>query len=56
MNTHILTRSFAVALVAPLVFAAGAFAENKLPEIKVDDKALVRNEHNSYAPIVEKVW
>ena len=55
MNTHILTRSFAVALVAPLVFAAGAFAENKLPEIKVDDKALVRNEHNSYAPIVEKV-
>ncbi len=55
MKTHILTRTFAIALFAPLAFAAGTFAENKLPEIKVDDKALVRNEQNSYAPIVDKV-
>ena len=55
MKPHILTHTFAIALFAPLAFAAGAFAENKLPDIKVDDKALVRNEHNSFAPIVEKV-
>jgi serine protease Do len=43
------------ALLAPLAFSGIAFAENKLPDIKVDNTALERTHENSFAPVVEKV-
>jgi len=42
-------------LLTPIALTSLAFAESKMPEIKIDEAPLVRNPHNSYAPIVEKV-
>src|SRR2546423_159946 len=55
MKHHFLSKSLRSALLAPLAFAAVAFAQNKLPDIKVDGTPLERSRENSYAPIVEKV-
>jgi len=46
---------FRFALLAPLAFSGFAFAENKLPDIKVDKTPLERTHENSFAPVVEKV-
>ncbi len=53
-QSKILTRSIRIALFAPLALATVAFADT-LPKIKTDSAPLVRNEQNSFAPIVEKV-
>ena len=55
MKHRPLTHSIRFALLAPLAFAGFAFAENKLPDIKVDPAPLERTHENSFAPIVEKV-
>ncbi len=55
MKPHIPSSTIRFALFAPLALAVQAFAQNPLPEIRVDDKSLVRNEHNSFAPVIEKV-
>lgn len=55
MKPHILSSTIRYALLAPLALAVQVFAENPLPEIRVDDKPLQRNEHTSFAPIIEKV-
>jgi serine protease Do len=54
MKKSILARSISL-LVLPLALAATSFAENKLPEIKVDEAPLHRTPENSFAPVVEKV-
>lgn len=56
MNKRILTRSILSLIIAPLLLAAPAFAqETKLPAIRVDDQALKRDDHSSFAPIIERV-
>lgn len=55
MKYCFLAHSIRFALLAPLALAGVAFAENKLPDIKVDPAPLERNHENSFAPIVEKV-
>ena len=55
MKHRPLTHSIRFALLAPLAFAGFAFAENKLPDIKVDPAPLERTHENSFAPVVEKV-
>ncbi len=55
MKSSFLSKSIRLALLAPLAFAALAFAENKLPEITVDAAPLVRTPENSFAPIMDKV-
>jgi serine protease Do len=55
MNMKSLTRSICLALALPFAGAATLLAENKLPEIRVDDTPLQRTIHNSFAPVVEKV-
>ncbi len=56
MKLNILSRSIRFAMAVPFLAIAGfAVAQNKLPEIKVDEAPLVRTIHNSFAPIVEKV-
>ncbi len=54
MRQPILTRSIRIALLAPLALATAVFAD-QLPVIKTDSAPLVRNDHNSFAPIVEKI-
>ena len=55
MKHRFLSHSIRFALLAPLAFASFAFAENKLPEIKVDTAPMERTHENSFAPIVDKV-
>jgi serine protease Do len=55
MKQNILTRTIRYALAIPLAMATVVFADNKLPEIKVDETPLQRTPQNSFAPIVEKV-
>ena len=55
MKQSVLSKSFRLALLAPLVFSAFASAENNLPDIVVDPAPLERTHENSFAPIVEKV-
>ena len=55
MKHRTMTHSIRFALLAPLAFAGLAFAENKMPDIKVDPAPLERSRDNSFAPIVEKV-
>ena len=55
MKHYFLSKLLRSTLLAPLIFAGAAFAENKLPDIKVDATPLERSRENSYAPIVEKV-
>jgi serine protease Do len=50
MLQHIRTLQFAL-----FALAATAIGQTKMPEIKVDNAQLQRNEHNSFAPVVEKV-
>ena len=56
MNSHILARSIRSLLVVPLLLGASVIAQDKkLPEIRVDEKALERDVHTSYAPVIERV-
>jgi serine protease Do len=55
MKLRFPAHSFRFALLAPLAFAGLAFAENKLPDLKVDNTPMERTHENSFAPIVEKV-
>jgi serine protease Do len=55
MKLNILTRSIRYALALPLAVATMALADNKLPDIKIDETPLQRTAQNSLAPIVEKV-
>ena len=55
MKYCFLSHSIRFALLAPLAFAGFAFAENKLPDIKVDAAPMERTHENSFAPIVDKV-
>src|SRR5437867_12056922 len=55
MKPRFLSHSIRFALLALLVFASVAFAENKLPDIKFDPAPLERTLENSAAPIVDKV-
>ncbi len=56
MNSSILTRSLRSILIVPLFLGTLALAQDKkLPEIRVDEKPLERNEHTSYAPVIERV-
>ncbi len=54
MKKSILARSISI-FVLPLALVASGFADNKLPDIKVDDAPLHRTPENSFAPIVDKV-
>jgi len=54
MKKSILVRSICL-FALPLALAVPGFAENKLPEIKVDDAPLHRTPENSFAPVVDKV-
>lgn len=56
INKRILTRSILSLVLAPLLMAAPAFAqETKLPTVRIDEQALKRDENSSFAPIIERV-
>jgi serine protease Do len=55
MKQRFLIHSIRFALLLPLTLANVVFAENKLPDIKVDETPLERSHENSFAPVVEKV-
>lgn len=56
MKHQILSRSIRSLLLVPLILGTMAFAEEaKMPEVKVDEQVLKRDEHSSYAPIIERV-
>jgi serine protease Do len=55
MKIRSLSLPFRIALLALLALAAPVFAQNKLPDIKVDATPLERTHENSFAPVVEKV-
>jgi serine protease Do len=56
MKQSILTRSIRSLLIVPLLLGAVAFAqETKMPEIRVDAQDLKRDDHSSYAPIIDRV-
>ncbi len=56
MKHPILTRSIRSLLFVPLFFGTMAFAdEARMPALRVDEQALKRDEHSSYAPVIERV-
>ena len=55
MKQSVLSKSFRLALLAPLAFSGFVHGENQLPDIVVDPAPLERTHENSFAPIVERV-
>jgi serine protease Do len=56
MKQSILSRSIRSLLIAPTLLASAVIAqETKMPEIRVDSQDLKRDDHSSYAPIIERV-